>query len=299
MLAVVSGTIGAESTGIPTRVLVFGMARPDRTIRAEDVYAVAEASGQSAEQVRSCLRRLVAEELFTRDGEGRDALYRLTDRGAHFWSGHLERHRLSYVQDRAGRGWDRRWHLVGFAVPEAQRDARDALRDWLRQLGGAPVQGGLFVSAHRWEEEVQGEVERLDVAEHVTYATTDELSVGGETDPRRLAARLWDLDGVAKRYAEFLTAYQDVPEALEAMRVRHEKLTDAEFLAGALATFVDFQEVVRHDPLLPPELLPRPWPGREARRLLAKVRRLGILAREHHDRPAMFTQFDEVLDEML
>ncbi len=278
---------------------MFGMARPDRTIRADDVYAVAEASGQSAEQVRSCLRRLVAEELFTREGEGRDAVYRLTDRGAHFWSGHLERHRLAFVQDQAGRGWDRRWHLVGFAVPEVQRDARDALRDWLRQLGGAPVQGGLFVSSHHWELEVEAEVERLGVEDHVTFAVTDELSVGGETDPRRLAARLWDLDGVAKRYQEFLIAYEEVPDALESMRARHERLTDAEFLAGALATFVDFQEVVRHDPLLPPELLPRPWPGREARQLLAKVRKLGLLTREHHDRPAMFTQFDEILDEFV
>ncbi len=89
-----------------------------------------------------------------------------------------------------------------------------------------------------------------------------------------------------------------MPEALEAMRARHERLTDAEFLAGALATFVDFQEVVRHDPLLPPELLPRPWPGREARQLLAKVRKLGVMAREHHDRPVLFHQFDEVLDDL-
>jgi phenylacetic acid degradation operon negative regulatory protein len=295
---VVASTTGTDSTGIPTRVLVFGMARPDKTIRADDVYAVAEASGQSAEQVRSCLRRLVTEEMFIREGEGRDAVFRLTDRGVHFWTGHLDRHRLSYVQDQAGRGWDRRWHLVGFAVPEAQRDARDALRDWLRQLGGAPVQGGLFVSAHHWEDDVDAEVERLGVEEFVTVASTDELVVGGVSDPRQLASRLWDLDGVAKRYTEFLTAYADVPEALEGMRARHEKLTDAEFLAGALATFVDFQEVVRHDPLLPPELLPRPWPGREARQLLAKVRKLGVLAREHHDRPVLFHQFDEVLDDL-
>lgn len=301
-MEVVTTTTGAdataEGTGVPTRVLVFGMARPDRTIPAEDVYAVAEASGQSAEQVRSCLRRLVAEELFTREGEGREAVYSLTDRGAHFWTGHLDRHRLSYAQDQAGRGWDRRWHLVGFAVPEAQRDARDTLRDWLRQLGGAPVQGGLFVSAHRWEDDVAAEVHRLGLGEHVTAATTDDLTIGGESDPRALAASLWDLDGVAERYRRFVTAYQAVPEALEAMRRRHEKLSDADFLAGALATFVDFQEVVRHDPLLPPELLPRPWPGREARALLAKVRKLGVLAREHHDRPVLFHQFDEVLDDL-
>jgi phenylacetic acid degradation operon negative regulatory protein len=292
----VAETTGWDPTGIPTRVLVFGMARPDGSVRAGELYPVAEAAGQSTEQVRSCLRRLVGEGLFTRDGEGRDAVFRLTERGMATWAGHLDRHRLAYAQDQAGRGWDRRWHLVGFAVPEARRDDRDELRDWLRQLGGAPIQGGLYVSAHPWEKEVRDEAHRLGIADAITLATTDELEVGGEGDPRALAARLWDLQAVARRYERFLDRYGGVPDALEAMRARRERLTDAEFLAGALATVVDFQTCVQRDPLLPPELLPRPWPGRAARQLLARVRRLGILSREHHDRPALFHQFDEVLD---
>ena len=41
----------------------MGVARRDGTIRADDVYRVAEASGQTAEQVRSCLRRLMRDGL--------------------------------------------------------------------------------------------------------------------------------------------------------------------------------------------------------------------------------------------
>ena len=51
---------------IPTRTLVFGMVGEDGTVAASELYAVAEACGQSAEQVRSCLRRLVRDGLFTR-----------------------------------------------------------------------------------------------------------------------------------------------------------------------------------------------------------------------------------------
>ena len=36
-------------------------------------------------------------------------------------------------------------------LPEAQREARGALRDAILALGGAPVQGGLYASAHAWE----------------------------------------------------------------------------------------------------------------------------------------------------
>ena len=66
---------------LPTRMLVFGVAHHDGTISASDAFAVAEACGRSAEQVRSCLRRLVSEGLFGRDGVGQRAVYTPTDAG--------------------------------------------------------------------------------------------------------------------------------------------------------------------------------------------------------------------------
>ena len=43
------------------------------------------------------------------------------------------------------------------------------------------------------------------------------------------------------------------------------------------------------------ELLPKPWPGREARDLLARCRRLGVLARSEKSGPALFTVFDDAI----
>src|SRR5213595_954220 len=112
MLAVVPRTAVPVPTGMPTRVLVLGMAHEDGTIDAAEVLPVAEACGQSPEQVRSCFRRLVGDGLFTREGRGRTAQYRATDRGLVALGTTLERQRLAYVQDHAGRGWDRRWRVV-------------------------------------------------------------------------------------------------------------------------------------------------------------------------------------------
>jgi phenylacetic acid degradation operon negative regulatory protein len=294
----VASTNDPNATIIPTRILVFGMGRPDGTVHAAEVYPVAEACGQTHEQVRSCLRRLVSDGVFTRRGEGRNAVYEATEAGRAMWSGSLDRHRLAWGQDRAGRGWDRRWHLVGFAVPESRRPARDGFRDHLLQLGGAPIQSGLYVSANPWDEEVRAAADRRHLADLVTTATTDTLDVGGERDPKALAGRLWDIDGVAARYERFVADYADVPDALARMRERRERLTDAEFMAGALAAVVDFQSCFQLDPLLPPELLPRPWPGRAARELLAEIRKLGVLSRDQHDRPVLFHEFDEVLDSL-
>lgn len=304
-MAVVSETTGLFATGtggrltdleIPTRVLVMGMAHHDGRILAEEVYPVAEACGQTADQVRSCLRRLTNEGLFTRTGEGREAVFEATTAGRRALGASLERTRLAYAQDAAGKGWDRRWRLVAFAIPESKRTARDAFRDHLIELGGAAIQNGLYVSPHQWERDAVGEAERLGVAHHVTTATTDDLDIGTTRDPREIAARLWPIDKLAHRYQRFVDIYADIPDALDEMRREHRRLTEAEFLPGALIIGIKFAECFNADPLLPPELLPRPWPGRTARDLLVRSRRLGVLLREQHNKPQLFAPFDDVIE---
>lgn len=281
---------------VPTRLLLLGLAHQDGTILASEVAPVADACGHSAEQVRSCLRRLVTEGLFVRDGAGRHAVYRPTEAGMVALTTTAARTRLAYVQDRAGRGWDRRWHLVAFAVPESRRAARDGLRDHLGALGGAPIQNGLYVSPHPWEKDVSTEAARLGISGQVSLASTDDLVVGEPADPAELAGRLWPVADLAARYRSFVSTWGFVAEDLEEKRSRHERLPEYVFLAGALAMGVAFQACFDADPLLPPELLPRPWPGREARDLVLKSRRLALQIRAEHDRPALFRAFDELME---
>ena len=75
-----------------------------------------------------------------------------------------------------------------------------------------------------------------------------------------------------------------------------DRLTETEFLPGALVIGIKYAECFNTDPLLPPELLPRPWPGRRARDLLQRSRQLGILLREEHNKPQLFAPFDDILD---
>src|SRR3954451_10654984 len=172
-------SVVADTTvAIPTRVLVLGMAHENGTILSEELLPVAEACNLTADQVRSCLRRLVAEGLFTREGTGRKTTFVATEHGMAALGTTLERTRLAYVQDAAGRGWDRQWRLVSFAVPEGRRPARDTLRDRLLQLGGAAIQGGLYVSPHPWHKDVRAAAERLGVTAMVSMATTEDLDVG-------------------------------------------------------------------------------------------------------------------------
>jgi phenylacetic acid degradation operon negative regulatory protein len=284
-------------------MLVLGLARHDGSILAADAFPAADACGRSPEQVRSCLRRLVGEGLFTRDGQGQRAVYRATEKGLAALGASTARARLAHTQDTAGAGpgrathvWDRSWHLAAFAIPEARRGARDALRDHLGRLGGAAIHNGLYASPHRWEKDVSDEAERLGVSEHVTLAATSDLAVGGVSEPTALAARLWPIERLAARYQSFVDRWGHVPADLASMRRRHQTLPDSAFLPGALAMGVAYQACFDDDPLLPLELLPRPWPGGAARDLLVRSRRLALEIRAEHNRPALFRSFDNLID---
>lgn len=278
---------------VPTRVLVFGMARPDGTIDAGELYDVAAACDQTAEQIRSCVRRLVTEGLLEREGSGRTATLRTTPAGDVLRLGSMRRHELAYRQDRKGKGWDGRWHLAAFAIPENLRASRDRLRDRLLDAGGAAVNNGLYVSPRPWEDDVREIAVKLEVGDRLTLASTDDLEVGGVRSSRELARGLWPVDELAGSYTRFVADHRHIIPILEGLRQRHTRISDADFLPGALRMVIAFQEVFLRDPLLPPELLPRPWPGRAARDLLLTSRRLALRLREAHERPALFAAYDE------
>ena len=291
----VNDTTGAQ---FPTRLLVFGMAHPDGTVLASELYPVAEACGLSPEQVRSCLRRLAREGLLKGEGNGRDARFLATPSGMGELGFDIERTRVAYAQDSAGSGWDRHWRLVGFAIPEKRRSARDSLRDHLIRLGGAAIQGGLYVSPHPWHKDVMAEAHHLHVIDHVTAAVTDDLSVGRDSDPREIVRRLWPIDQLANKYRHFITQYNPVLDALREMDRSRVALPDEVFLPSALTMAVAFRGCFESDPLLPPELLPRPWPGRAARDIVVKSRRLALSLREKQGRPSLFRIFDDIITEV-
>ncbi len=171
-----------------------------------------------------------------------------------------------------------------------------SFRDRLVALGGAALQGGVYVLPHPWDEAVRHEAKRLEVSDHLSLATTDDLEIGGVRDPRLLAETLWPIEEVAHSYEAFIVQHRHVPEQLEEMRRRKERLSDDHFLPFAFAMAVAMSECTRNDPLLPPELLPRPWPGRRARELVLRSRRLALLVREQHNRPASFHLYDLMVE---
>ncbi|MCZ7416742.1 MULTISPECIES: PaaX family transcriptional regulator C-terminal domain-containing protein [unclassified Streptomyces] len=251
---------------ISTRTLVFALLREDGTVDAGELYTVAGALAMTDQQVRLCVKRLVAEGRFTQEGRGRKAVLHATADPTGVIAPEVEYVRHAYVQDRGLAPWDGTWHLYAFAVPETARQARDALRDTLLHLGAAPLQGGLYVTANAIGPVVEAHARHLDVLPSLTRLTTRDLRVGDEDDPVRLAALLWPLQAVADRH-EDLAALATARLARLTGPVRP---TPTERLTYAIELATAFTAAMRPDPLLPPELLPRPWAGTRARALTAE-----------------------------
>ncbi|GAA3071741.1 putative repressor in the phenylacetic acid catabolism [Streptosporangium carneum] len=258
--------VGGEAVEISTRTLVHGMVREDATVDAGELYAVANALGMSDQQVRLCVKRLVGEGSFSQEGRGRKALLRVTADAWLSFTPAVEFVRHAFRQDRGLAPWDGSWHLVAFAVPESARAARDSLRETILRLGGAPLQGGLYVSANAWEDLVEARARQLDVADGVTYVVSPHLRVGGESDPHALAASLWPLEEIAERHRRLVA----VSRARLARLQGPGDLSRTERLTIEIELASEFTRAMDPDPLLPAELLPRPWPGAEARDVLAR-----------------------------
>ncbi|MGW7028942.1 PaaX family transcriptional regulator C-terminal domain-containing protein [Streptomyces xanthophaeus] len=292
---------------VPTRMVVHALVREDGTVDGAELYEVAALLGMTDQQVRLCVKRLVAEGRFVLEGRGRRSVLRPpVAPGAAAAAGpdlpglvpEVGFVRHAYRQDRGLEPWDGVWHAFAFAVPESSRAARDALRDTVTGLGAAPVQGGLYVTPNAIGPYVRARAAELGVAGALSCLSTRDLAVGGTTDPVALAARLWPLAEIAGRYEALRTLAEartgrPTGEAAAGARAGEGAGSSGDgssgvgssgvgssgvggsgagkVLARAVALAAALSDAMVPDPLLPPELLPQPWPGAVAREAAARA----------------------------
>ena len=144
--------------------------------------------------------------------------------------------------------WDGRWHVVVTErLPERAR--RERLRSALGYLGYACLDGATWVSPFP-----SAELDPLLAAERVR---AERFHAAYDGDVRGLAARAWDLDGLASAYRAWIVlARQIVPAG------RDEP--DEVVFAARSELVHEWRKFLFVDPGLPAELLPAGWPGTEA-----------------------------------
>jgi phenylacetic acid degradation operon negative regulatory protein len=189
--------------------------------------------GISENRARVALSRMVAAGEATTDGSGR---YRL--------AGHLAARQSRQSASRSGttaayEGW---WWLAVVTTAGSTAGVRGARRRVLAYARMGELREGVWLRPGNVAIELPDSLQ-----------TDVELMTARPADPRALAARLWDLRAWSDRSGKLLHSLNalspDVPEALA-------------------PGFELSAAVLRHlqaDPLLPEELLPDHWPGRQLR----------------------------------
>jgi phenylacetic acid degradation operon negative regulatory protein len=145
------------------------------------------------------------------------------------------------------------WCIVNFSVPESMRGRRQQLRAHLSALGFGNVGTATWIAPARMLPAAASAIAELDLDGYSAVFVGDHMA--GQ-DLATLLQRSWDLEGLDRRYREFVAEHAGRADLVERGVVE---------LAEAFATYLQVVDTWRRlpyrDPGLPRTLLPRDWSG--------------------------------------
>jgi phenylacetic acid degradation operon negative regulatory protein len=142
--------------------------------------------------------------------------------------------------------WDGNWYLVIYDIPETKKRLREILRENLKRLGFGQLQASVWISPFNFLGEVEEIIKNYNLSSYVILAISDKV---GREEAKILARRIWNLDKINELYKSFLSKFK---------RSKSEKL------------YFEYLNILKKDPQLPNELLPRDWKGDEVHKLFSK-----------------------------
>ena len=177
-----------------------------------------------------------------------------------------------------GLHWDGKWTLVLSATGSIATAERAALRKELLWEGYSMIAPGIFGHPASNAEILAEILDRIGVKDKLFACSAAELP-GVVTRPlRHLVEDGWDLSGVIDGYRHFITRF----EPLMALLLQESSLEPEHAFVIRTLLIHAYRRVQLHDPQLPVELLPDPWPGAKAYALGRALYQLTYGAAEQH-----------------
>ncbi|TAK34323.1 MAG: phenylacetic acid degradation operon negative regulatory protein PaaX [Chloroflexota bacterium] len=229
--------------------------------RGEEIWVgsiieLLECFGLSEQAIRSALSRMCSTGWLKVRKVGNRSYYSLTSKSKKLYAEGGRR----LLEPRDTR-WQGKWYLLTYFIPEQKRHLRDRLRKELAWLGFGLLSNATWISCYDLRSEVASLVDSLQITDRVQLF---EAQYAGFADGRALVAHCWDLAGINKMYAAFLSKYRP---AYENLRLRLESGEPVEFrecFVQRVMVVHEYRKFPYIDPQLPRELLPDNWLGHEA-----------------------------------
>lgn len=201
-----------------------------------DLISLCSGFGVNESLVRTAVSRLVSKGQLSGERDGRRSFYALTEEARNEY--HLAADLFFGPSDK-----DCDWIISICSVPAEQEKL---LRGGFVSLGGS-----VFIAADRRDRPLN------DVSFRSSAVDPKSKSF------RALLRSSFKLDELSVEYSEFAKRYQPMNTVLK------KALSDQEALLCRLALVHDYRAIRFRDPRLPPEALPKDWPGNEAHKLFA------------------------------
>ena len=172
--------------------------------------------------------------------------------------------------------WDGNWTLVLATGAALEAPLRAALRKELLWEGYALVSAGVYGHPAGDPEVLQDILTRLGAGGKLFAVSATALpNVAGRPMPE-LVGEGWDLSGVVQGYQQFINRFEPL------LAVDTSQLAPEQAFVIRTLLIHAYRRVQLHDPMLPVELLPDPWPGARAYELARALYRAIHAAADGH-----------------
>ena len=244
--------------------------------------------------VRTSVFRLAQEGWLVASREGRRSRYALEPKALARFSRAYRR-----IYTPPAQHWDGRWTLILAPNGSIDADLRTLLRKEMQWEGYAMLSTGVLAHPLTDADSVGEILVRTGAAGKVFACRVEELPGVGARPLAELVDEGWDLSGVIAGYRQFIDAFSP----LLALLREESHLTPEDAFAIRSLLIHAYRRVQLHDPMLPVELLPDPWPGSDAYELTRAIYRLtyqqaeqyvmALLRREDEQAPEADASFYE------
>jgi len=209
--------------------------------------------------VRTSTFRLVQDGWLESHKIGRRSFYRFSQQGLREYlrvAGRIYARKLP--------AWDGTWTLVlPVNVPEQSRDAFRKAMNW---QGFGTLSNNLYAHPGADHSGLDAALVDLGLKDRVVImeASTEVAHSGLLIND--VLWENWDLSELGERYRQFTLRYKPIEHALN-----KNEISDSECFRVRQLLVHEYRRVLLHDTDIPSELLPKQWPGAEARRLAADL----------------------------
>ena len=218
--------------------------------------------GVSDRLVRTSVFRLVQEGWLTASREGRRSRYALEPAALPRFERANRR-----IYSPPGLHWDGRWSFVLAPTSSIDGDLRTLLRKELEWEGFAMLATGVMAHPAPDRDTLREILARTGAAGKVFVFEAAELPGAGSRSLAELVGDGWDLSGVIASYRQFIDSFTPVLARLGG----GAGIDPQDAFAIRTLLVHAYRRVQLHDPMLPVELLPGPWPGSDAYALARQI----------------------------